>query len=282
MLVKSLKNEEKNGDFAGFRFPVCDSHLHLVQCAENEDVFLPYNYFCATSVHSVSEWKKLEELNVDASSVKKTFGFHPQKPDFDEENAFGFLKTLLDEGKLDAIGEAGFDFFTPEIKENRKKQEEAFNLELNFAFEYGKPLVIHERKALEMIYKYAKELSRLPSVLFHSFFYGFYEAESLLAKGINAYFSFGKQILNGNKKACECVVKLPENRLLLETDAPYQTLKGEAFTSYLEILKVYRKAMELRSYSENFDDREGVFERAEQFALQLKNNFNQLYGRKDS
>ena len=230
-------------------------------------LFSSGSYFCCTCVHSVSEWKKLEELKTGSAVVKKAFGFHPQKPDFEEEDALSFLENLLETGKIDAIGEAGFDAFTPEYKENLSKQEKAFQIELELAEKYGKPLVIHERKALDLIYRYAKPLSRLPSVLFHSFFYGHNEAESLLKKGINGYFSFGKQILNGNKKALDCAVNLPLERLLLETDAPYQTLKGENFTPIEDILKVYEKALELWNPSDK-----------NEFFLQLKKNFSAVFG----
>lgn len=52
-------------------------------------------------------------------------------------------------------------------------------------------------------------LRKIRAVVFHSFCGGMYEVEGILGKGINAYFSFGKQILNGNKKSIECVRFLP-------------------------------------------------------------------------
>ena len=77
-------------------------------------------------------------------------------------------------------------------------------------------------------------------VLFHSFMGPPVEALSLLNRGINGYFSFGKQLLNCNKKAIACVRELPSNRILAETDAPFQTLKGEKYTAPSEIVRVYQ------------------------------------------
>ena len=54
-------------------------------------------------------------------------------------------------------------------------------------------------------------------------------------------------MLNGNKKSIGCVKELPLERILLETDAPYQTLKGEEKTSPLQIKQVYEKTCEIRS-----------------------------------
>ena len=94
-----------------------------------------------------------------------------------------------------------------------------------------------------------EELKKIPSVIFHSFPGTFREADSLKKHGINAFFSFGKPILNGKKSAIECVEKLPLQNLLFETDAPYQTLKGEKETLPGDIKKVYQRACELRKIS---------------------------------
>ena len=67
------------------------------------------------------------------------------------------------------------------------------------------------------------------------------EAASLLNHNINAYFSFGKQLLNGNKKAIACLRELPSERLLAETDAPFQFLKGEKYTAPEDIKRIYEE-----------------------------------------
>lgn len=71
------------------------------------------------------------------------------------------------------------------------------------------------------------------------------EAQSLLDRGINGYFSFGKQLLNGNKKASACVCELPSERVLAETDAPFQFLKGEQYTDLKDIIKVNDEIIKL-------------------------------------
>ena len=107
------------------------------------------------------------------------------------------------------------------------------------------PVVIHCRKANHKLFKYKKQLSKLPEVLFHSFMGPSAEALSLLNSDINGYFSFGKQVFNGNKKVQECIQKLPPQRILCETDAPFQYLKGEKFTSPADITKIQKRILEL-------------------------------------
>lgn len=258
-----------------FGFPICDSHLHLVQCLQFEDItdfssgdfsssgFTQDNYFCATCVHSKEEWQELEKLNLPYGSAARAFGIHPQNPEIE---LLDFMEKLVSSKKIDAVGEIGFDLFEKKYAENLELQEKAFALSLEIAIGYDMPVVIHERKALHLVYRYAERLKKLPSVLFHSFPLGLYEAKSLLSKGINAYFSFGKQILNGNKKAIECVKFLPISHLLLETDAPFQSLRGEKFTGFKEILRVYEAGLALR------DEKD-----FESFFRTLKNNFMDMY-----
>ena len=160
-----------------------------------------------------------------------------------------YLESLLSEKKIIAIGECGFDFFTPEFKATATEQEIVFKEQLRLAQKYGVPLLLHLRKSIEKIFSYSGKLKKLPSVIFHSFPGTFREADSLKKHGINAFFSFGKPILNGKKSAIECARKLPLQNLLFETDAPYQTLKGEKETLPGDIKKVYQRACELRKIS---------------------------------
>lgn len=231
----------------------CDAHFHLVQSASFESIssfagaFSPLGFRGCTCAHSEEEFLRQEELCLEfgeALSLKRAFGLHPQNPDL---SLAPFLEKLLREKRIDAIGETGFDFFTSEFRSDRLRQDEAWHLSLELSSCYGLPVVIHDRKALDLIFRDASLLKKIPAVVFHSFAFGPREALSVLSHGINAYFSFGKAILNGNKKSMACVAELPLERLLFETDAPYQTLKGESFTPLGDIKLVYQKASELRN-----------------------------------
>jgi len=225
----------------------CDSHIHLFH-SKTPSFAERGHYFCVSSCHTKEEFDFLSDKNSFAS-----FGIHPQdcfpgKSEMSE--TLSFLDSLCREKKIIAIGECGFDFFTKEFKATAEAQEFAFGEQLKLAQKYKLPLVLHIRKAIEKIFTYSKELKELPSVIFHSFPGTVREAESLKKHGINAYFSFGKPILNGKKSAIDCVKNLPLQNILLETDAPYQTLKGENETFPSDIKKVYEKAAELRNISE--------------------------------
>ncbi len=183
-------------------------------------------------------------------NLLQSFGLHPQAP-FDGERDFAerldFLESLLRERRVQAVGECGLDFFTPEFSANRAAQEKAFAAQLELAARHSVPVIVHARKATQEIFASAAALKKVPAVVFHSFAGTLIDARSLLEKGVNAYFSFGKPLMNGAKKAILCARSLPLERLLFETDAPYQTLKGERFTSPAEIADVYQTAFELRT-----------------------------------
>lgn len=250
---------------------IFDSHLHLVPSAsipdftskryssliaslksfddfEDEKSTEIIEYSGITCAFSKEEFEKQEEMICSIPSDSKicfyrAFGIHPQSPEPFQKNQ---LIALLKDGKLDAIGECGFDFFTQEFKNLKELQEECWKIQLFLAIEYQKPLIIHGRKCTEYFFRDVKLLKQVPKVVFHSWAGTYREALSLLEKNVDAYFSFGKPLINGKKSAIECIQKLPENRILLETDSPYQTLKGEEKTVLEDILCVYKKAFDLR------------------------------------
>ena len=219
---------------------LCDSHLHIAEC-EN---FVPA-HFCCSCAHSKEEFFIQEEIASKSSGkVLCAFGLHPQKPLLENVD---FLESLLIKKRIVAVGETGFDFFTPELKSCAAQQKKAFEVCLELATEHKVPLVIHDRKALDLAFYYSSALKKCASVVFHSFAFTARDADSILNPRINAYYSFRKPLLNANKKSIGCVKELPLERILLETDAPYQTLKGEEKTSPLQIKQVYEKTCEFRS-----------------------------------
>lgn len=265
-------------DFSDFK--IVDSHIHLYDLNEFEDFFNIYKtsfktlkeYTVFVSLHSKKEFDFLEELKKKLQSEENlkiftSFAIHPQNPSLEE---FDFLEFLLKNKKIDALGEFGFDLFSDSFKKNISNQEKAFNIQLELSLFYNVPVVLHFRKGLEYIYRYAEKLKKLPGILFHSFFWSDFEALSILNKIESSFFSFGKSLLKLNKKSFSCVKNLPLSAILLETDAPFQTLKNEVYTKEDAIFEVYKSAYKIKKdYS--FENK-SFFE----FSEVLANNFNIL------
>ena len=272
-----------------------DAHFHLADCIRDSRVKhgndTTYElslsgltrqsaWYACTCSHSKEEWEITESLKSavpealegqgpQGPHIYLSYGLHPQSAGHIniEENT-AFLEQLLQQKKLNAIGEAGFDYFTDEFKNNAATQEKMFNLQLDLALQYNIPMIIHCRKANETLFEYSRQLKKIPAVLFHSFMGMPNEAKSLLARGINGYFSFGKQVMNNNKKVISCVRELPESVLLTETDAPWQFLKGETHTNPSDIKKIFEAFCQIRQTS------------PEQLQQTFQNNFFNLFSLK--
>ena len=234
MLEKFAKNIKNNNDFS--QKTLFDAHFHYAVCKEMGICELPENWQGISCAHSQHEF---EIQRAAPACVIQSYGMHPQNAENEKiKESADFLENLLSKNLISFIGEAGFDYFTDEFRAAADLQEEIFNIQLDLALKYKMPLVIHCRKANHKLFEYSKKLKQLPEVLFHSFMGPPVEAQTLLTKGINGYFSFGKQLLNGNKKAVACVRELPAERILAETDAPFQFLKGEKNTLPSDIRKI--------------------------------------------
>ncbi len=210
-----------------------DAHIHLAALLERDPGFperigpgagLGPRWSCCAASHDEGEWRRTELLRARLPPFVASFGIHPQWAVW---NHAGLLERLAAERRIAAIGEAGFDFFgdRPERvrgEESERAQREVFEFQLELAERSGLPLLLHLRKAMDLAFAYAPRLKRLPAAVFHSFPGTGADAASFLAKGVNAFFSFGAPVLNGNKRAAAACASVPEDRLLAETDAPWQ------------------------------------------------------------
>jgi len=208
-----------------------------------------------------------------AAPLLPCFAVHPQlpaggggKPKSDELVATLF--KLADEGRIAAIGECGFDLYNEEFRETEKIQEYLFVRHLEIALRYELPVVIHARRAMHKIFANAKILSKCRAVVFHSWSGTLEEGQALLRRGINAYFSFGNTVLNGHKKAMRCCALFPAERLLTETDAPFQPVRGQGFSQWADLHVIIKAAAAFRGKD------------AKELEAQIEANFCAAFGKK--
>lgn len=249
-------------------FPVCDAHLHLsalpLSCLE----YMPFPCkicTCALSIEEFSEQKKrAETVRKKGVTVLCALGIHPLHLDSLSVSALHNVLCTEEKSAVEAIGEIGLDFFTPELRAKEKEQLSLFALQLELAEQYSLPAVIHLRKALGALFSHKdilQKLKKCPSVVFHGFEGSRNDAEALLKRGVNAYFGIGKTILKGDKSAMDCVKRLEKSRLLFETDAPYQTLRGESVSAPRDVVAVVARSSEIADF-DFAQDACAVFDRA--------------------
>ena len=209
-----------------------DAHFHaddlLAFEPEFPAVYRALGVIGLASVHDATGLQATERIMAEAGQYRLSFGIHPQLAVMDQADE---LERAVVSGRVAAIGECGFDFFgdAPDLvrsAENERRQKEAFEFQLDLAERYGLPLVLHMRRANDLLFGYARRLSALRAVILHSWGSPSNEALDFLSRCPYALFSFGNSIANGNKKARSSAVALPGSAILTETDAPYQPPRG--------------------------------------------------------
>lgn len=147
-------------------------------------------------------------------------GLHPTSVNESYEQELAIVhKYLSTSREFVAIGEIGLDLYWD--KTFLKEQILVFEKQIEWALEYGLPIVIHSREAFEYIYKVMEPYKNTPLTgIFHSFTGTSEEAAKLLEfegfmLGINGVVTFKKSTLP------EALTTVPLERIVLETDSPY-------------------------------------------------------------
>ena len=164
------------------------------------------------------------------------------------------MEKYVNHPKCIAIGECGLDYFRlpedeSEKQENIKKQKEVFIAQIEFAKKVKKPLIIHIRDASndsrQILMDYnAKEVGGV--------LHCYNASEHLLPLAEHDfYFGIGGVLTFKNaKKLIEVLPKIPKDRLLIETDAPYLTPhphRGERNEPYYTVFVAQKMADLLES-----------------------------------
>jgi TatD DNase family protein len=122
-------------------------------------------------------------------------------------------------GKVVAIGEIGLDYHYDNSP--REIQKEVFKRQLSLAKETRLPVVIHSREAKRDTLEIVRE-SGVDKGVFHCFSGDMDMAEEVMAMGFHISIA-GPVTFKNAKKLVEIAKFIPDDFLLIETDAPYLT-----------------------------------------------------------
>lgn len=168
---------------------------------------------------SLASTGKTVELSEQYDFVYAAVGVHPSDTAPLTDSDMDWLRELSAKEKVVAIGEIGLDYHYDEP--DRETQKKWFERQLSLAREVGLPVSIHSREAAQdtleiMKAAHAEEIGGV----IHCFSYGWDMAKIYLDMGF--YLGIGGVVTFKNgKKLKEVVSKMPLNRIVLETDAPY-------------------------------------------------------------
>ncbi len=147
-----------------------------------------------------------------------TVGVHPHDAGKAAPETFARLRTLAQHPKVVALGEIGLDYhydFAP-----RDVQQRVFREQLTLAREIALPVIIHTREAWGETLEILGEAPLPAGGIFHCFTGNPEQAREALAFGF--HLAFGGVITFPKAEGVREAVRVtPDERLLIETDAPF-------------------------------------------------------------
>ncbi len=166
--------------------------------------------------------EKCAQLAREYPQVYSAVGIHPNHCQDATEQEWQEILKLSTQSEVVAIGETGLDRYWDYCPIEQQRTWFAKHIELSF--ETQKPLVIHMRECESDILAMLKAHQRDGKVfgIMHSFAGSWETAEQCLELGM--YISFaGMVTFKKSNELREVAARIPEDRILVETDAPYLT-----------------------------------------------------------
>ncbi|WP_274648397.1 TatD family hydrolase [Paenibacillus humicola] len=146
-------------------------------------------------------------------------GWHPVDSIDMKPEDLEWIASLCDHPKVVAIGETGLDYHWDTSP--KEVQHRVFREQIRLARQKKKPIVIHNRDAHEDIVRLLQEekASEVGGIM-HCFSGSWETAKKCME--MNFYISFGGPVTFKNARVPkEVLARVPLDRLLIETDAPY-------------------------------------------------------------
>jgi TatD DNase family protein len=213
-----------------------DSHTHLFLCEGGEDELVAAA--AAAGVSRMLTVGMTAKTNAEAvasaernQAVHAAIGRHPNEASGFDDAAAAEIAELGAHEKVRAIGETGLDFYrdyaTPD------EQRRAFTAQIEIAIDLDLPIVIHARdpegetSATDEIFATLDARAGGQPVILHCF-----SAPQRVGDAAERgwYCSFaGNATYPSAKDLLFAAAKVPEDRILVETDAPYlapQPMRG--------------------------------------------------------
>jgi len=178
------------------------------------------SHFLITGSDQEDSQFAIELANRYQQGMYATAGVHPHLAKNWQHDTRRILKSLASNERVKAIGEAGLDY-------NRNfsthdQQELAFRQQIELSIECQKPLFLHERDAHQQFFSILQEYKNdIGATVVHCFTGDQQALENYLSMGL--YIGITGWICDERRgrHLHELIKTIPQDRLLIETDAPY-------------------------------------------------------------
>lgn len=205
---------------------IIDTHAHLNTKSYDEDLDLVISRAKTYGVEKIIvigmddyHNKKAIELANIYPNLYATVGVHPCDV---ETEKIEDIMPLLKQNKVVSIGEIGIDLYWK--KDNLDKQIIYFKRQLDLAYEYNLPVVIHTRESFNEAYEVVKPYKDKVTGVFHAFSSRLEDAKKAIELGF--YIGIGGVVTFSKRGELEDIVReIPLEKIIVETDSPYLTPK---------------------------------------------------------
>jgi TatD DNase family protein len=209
--------------------PVVDAHTHLDACGATDPAGVRAALDRAAAVRVAAVVTVADDMAsarwvVQAASwdhrVFAAVALHPTRTATMTDADRAELERLAAAPRVVAVGETGLDYYWDYSP--HQAQQEAYRWHIDLAKRLGKPLVIHDRDAHRDVLAILEQETAPPTVVFHCFSGDAAMAGACVDAGYVLSFS-GTVTFRNAHALREAAVLVPDDQLLVETDAPFLT-----------------------------------------------------------
>lgn len=208
---------------------IFDSHCHLDDKSYRKDLDQVIERACQADVLAMmavgidlTTSQKAIALARSRENIFASVGIHPHDAEHCDAEILNTLATMAKDPKVRAWGETGLDFnrmYSP-----RPAQEQCFESQLALAADLDLPMIFHERDSegrfLQILEAHWNENR---SGVVHCFSGSDADLDRYLEMGLCIGVTGILTIKTRGQKLRGMVKRIPDDRLLVETDAPYLT-----------------------------------------------------------
>lgn len=197
---------------------IIDTHCHLSKndYDDLEEVINNMNGIIIASGCDDETNLEVIDLVNKYDNVYGTLGFHPEEINKFNSNSLKIIENNLNNSKIIGIGEIGLDYYWN--KENKIEQQKLFIKQLDIAYKYNLPIVVHSRDAIEDTYNILKKYNLKGYI--HCFSSSLEMAKKFIDLGYKIGVG-GVVTFKNSLKLKEVVKEIALEDILLETDSPY-------------------------------------------------------------
>lgn len=214
--------------------PLIDAHTHLDACGATDAASTTVIVDRAAAagvgqVVTVADDLAAAQWAVQAAQwdprVYAAVALHPTRANALDDKAKADLEHLATDPRVVAVGETGLDYYWPGKLDgcaDIETQIEGFRWHIDLAKRVRKPLMIHNREADHDLLTVLLDEGAPDTVIFHCFSSDATMAEACVAEGYVLSFSGTVSFKNAHELR-EAAKLVPDDQILVETDAPYLT-----------------------------------------------------------